>query len=154
MKSFKQFMAVFMTAVFLAGSLPLTLSAADRRENTSMVSAGSSTDTAADADQQAETETDSDRAAGHSAETMPEMKAEEETDSCGWDETADGPDGSIAETVTEDRSTSATITKYRGSKLKKGKTYYVRIVTRRKRNGVFCTVPMPAANTYIGTFRF
>ena len=52
------------------------------------------------------------------------------------------------------RSTSATIRKYRGSKLKKGKTYYVRIVTRRKRNGVFCTVPMPAANTYIGTFRF
>jgi len=52
------------------------------------------------------------------------------------------------------RSTSATISKYRGSKLKKGKTYYVRIVTRRKRNGVFCTVPMPAANTYIGTFRF
>ena len=121
MKSFKQFMAVFMTAVFLAGSLPLTLSAADRRENTSMVSAGSSTDTAADADQQAETETDSDRAAGQPGETVPEMKAEEETD---------------------------------GSKLKKGKTYYVRIVTRRKRNGVFCTVPMPAANTYIGTFRF
>lgn len=51
-------------------------------------------------------------------------------------------------------STSAVITKYRGSKLKKGQTYYVRIVTRRKRNGVFCTVPMPAANTYIGTFRF
>jgi len=49
-------------------------------------------------------------------------------------------------------ATSATITKYRGSKLKKNTTYYVRIVTRRKRNGVFCTVPMPAKNTYIGSF--
>jgi hypothetical protein len=58
MKSIKQFMAVFMTAVFLAGSLPVTLSAADRRENASMVSAGSSTDTAADTDQQAETQTE------------------------------------------------------------------------------------------------
>ena len=57
MKSIKQFMAVFMTAVFLAASFPVTLSAADRRENASMVSAGSSTDTAADTDQQAETET-------------------------------------------------------------------------------------------------
>ena len=49
-------------------------------------------------------------------------------------------------------ATSATITKYRGSKLKKGTRYYVRIVTRRKRNGVFCTVPMPAENTSIGSF--
>ena len=49
-------------------------------------------------------------------------------------------------------ATSAVITKYRGSKLKKNTKYYVRIVTRRKRNGVFCTVPMPAANTYIGSF--
>ena len=58
MKSIKQFMAVFMTAVFLAGSLPMSLSAADRSENASMVSVGSSTDTAADTDQQAETETE------------------------------------------------------------------------------------------------
>ncbi len=49
-------------------------------------------------------------------------------------------------------STKAVITKYRGSKLKKNTRYYVRIVTRRKRNGVFCTVPMPAANTNIGSF--
>ncbi len=49
-------------------------------------------------------------------------------------------------------ATKATITKYRGSKLKKNTRYYVRIVTRRKRNGVFCTVPMPAKNTYIGSF--
>lgn len=49
-------------------------------------------------------------------------------------------------------ATSATITKCGGSKLKKNTKYYVRIVTRRKRNGVFCTVPMPASNTYIGTF--
>ena len=52
------------------------------------------------------------------------------------------------------KSTGAVISRYRGSKLKKGTTYYVRIVTRRKRNGVFCTVPMPAKNTYVGTFRF
>jgi len=49
-------------------------------------------------------------------------------------------------------SLNATITKYRGSKLKKNTRYYVRIVTRRKRNGVFCTVPMPANNTNIGSF--
>ena len=57
-------------------------------------------------------------------------------------------------TDTSAKSTGAVISSYRGSKLKKGKTYYVRIVTRRKRNGVFCTVPMPAKNTYVGTFRF
>ena len=55
-------------------------------------------------------------------------------------------------TSTKATATSAAITKYRGSKLKKNVRYYVRIVTRRQRNGVFCTVPMPAANTYIGTF--
>ena len=49
-------------------------------------------------------------------------------------------------------STKATVVKYRGSKLKKNQNYYVRIVTRRKRNGVFCTVPMPANNTNIGSF--
>ena len=49
-------------------------------------------------------------------------------------------------------ATSAAITKYRGSKLKKNTRCYVRIVTRRKRNGVFCTVPMPASNTNIGSF--
>jgi len=27
-------------------------------------------------------------------------------------------------------------------------------VTRRKRNGVFCTVPMPSSGYYLGTFRF
>ena len=49
-------------------------------------------------------------------------------------------------------ATSANIVKYKSSKLKKNTRYYVRIVTRRKRNGVFCTVPMPASNTYIGSF--
>ena len=48
-------------------------------------------------------------------------------------------------------ATSAAITKC-GGKLKKNTRYYVRIVTRRKRNGVFCTVPMPSANTYTGSF--
>ncbi len=55
-------------------------------------------------------------------------------------------------TSTTANSTSAVINKYRGSKLKKNVRYYVRIVTRRQRNGVFCTVPMPAVNTYIGSF--
>lgn len=51
-------------------------------------------------------------------------------------------------------ATSAVVSKYRGSKLQKHQNYYVRIVTRRKRNGVFCTVPMPASNTNIGYFVF
>ena len=55
-------------------------------------------------------------------------------------------------TSTKADATSAVITEYRGSRLKKNTRYYVRIVTRRKRNGVFCTVPMPANNTYIGSF--
>ena len=55
-------------------------------------------------------------------------------------------------TSTKAASTSAAITKYRGAKLKKGTRYYVRIVTRRQRNGVFCTVPLPAKNTSIGSF--
>lgn len=48
--------------------------------------------------------------------------------------------------------TNAYITQYRGAKLKKHTRYYVRIVTRRKRNGVFCTVPMPTKSTNIGSF--
>ena len=49
-------------------------------------------------------------------------------------------------------ATSASIDKCGGAKLKRNTRYYVRIVTRRKRNGVFCTVPMPANNTYVGSF--
>ena len=49
-------------------------------------------------------------------------------------------------------ATSASIVKCGGTKLKKNTRYYIRIVTRRKRNGVFCTVPMPASNTNIGSF--
>ncbi len=49
-------------------------------------------------------------------------------------------------------STSAVISKCGGAKLKKNTRYYVRLVTRRKRHGVFCTVPMPAKNTYVGSF--
>ena len=48
-------------------------------------------------------------------------------------------------------ATSAVIDKCNG-KLKKNTRYYIRIVTRRKRNGVFCTVPVPAKNTYVGSF--
>ena len=54
-------------------------------------------------------------------------------------------------TAIDASSTSAVITKCNG-KLKKNTRYYVRIVTRRKQNGVFCTVPMPAKNTYVGSF--
>ena len=50
-------------------------------------------------------------------------------------------------------ATSAVISEYKYStKLEKNTRYYVRIVTRRQRNGVFCTVPMPANNTYIDSF--
>lgn len=38
---------------------------------------------------------------------------------------------------------SATVKYYRGSKLKTYTNYYVRIVSRRIRKGVFCTVPAP-----------
>ncbi len=55
-------------------------------------------------------------------------------------------------TATNATSTSAVLTKYRGQKLKKWTKYYVRIVTRRRRNGVFCTVPLPANSTNIGSF--
>ena len=55
-------------------------------------------------------------------------------------------------TATKADATGAVITQYRGAKLKKNTRYYVRIVTRRKRNGVFCTVPMPSASSNIGSF--
>lgn len=47
-------------------------------------------------------------------------------------------------TDTKATATSATVKKYRGKNLQKYETYYVRIVTRRKRNGVFCSVPVPS----------
>ena len=56
-------------------------------------------------------------------------------------------------TPTQATTRSAVIKKYRGSNLKKYTNYYFRIVTRRRRNGVFCTVPMPAADYYTGSFR-
>lgn len=56
-------------------------------------------------------------------------------------------------TATKATARSAVIKKYRGSKLKKYTNYYFRIITRRRRNGVFCTVPMPAADYYTGSFR-
>lgn len=48
---------------------------------------------------------------------------------------------------------TALVKKYRGSKLKLYQNYYVRIVTRRKRNGVFCTVPVPGKTYCTGYFR-
>ncbi len=46
-------------------------------------------------------------------------------------------------TPTKANATSATIKKFKGANLKRYTNYYVRIVTRRKRNGVFCGVPVP-----------
>ena len=51
-------------------------------------------------------------------------------------------------TNTKASATAATIKKYRGSSFKKYQNYYVRIITRRKRNGVFCTVPTPYSSYY------
>lgn len=50
-------------------------------------------------------------------------------------------------------STTATLKSFRGSKLKTYTNYYVRIVTRRKMNGVFCTVPAPGSGYYSLRFR-
>ena len=66
MKKMKQFIAVFMTAVFLAGTYPLTLSAADTRGDASMISVQSNAETAEDTGKQAKTETIED--AGKQAE--------------------------------------------------------------------------------------
>ena len=55
-------------------------------------------------------------------------------------------------TNTKATATSAAIKKYRGSKLKPYTNYYVRVVTRRKRNGVFCTVPVPRADYWQARF--
>jgi hypothetical protein len=45
-------------------------------------------------------------------------------------------------------ATSGIVKKYRGSSLKKYQNYYVRVITRRKRFGVFCTVPEPYKSYY------
>lgn len=55
-------------------------------------------------------------------------------------------------TAVKANALSTVITKYQGKELKKNTRYYVRIVTRRKFKGVFCSVPMPAKNTYVGSF--
>lgn len=57
-------------------------------------------------------------------------------------------------TSTSATSRTAVVKKYRGANLKKYTNYYFRIVTRRRHNGVFCTVPVPSASYYTGTFRF
>lgn len=49
-------------------------------------------------------------------------------------------------------ATSGIVKKYRGSSLKKYQNYYARVITRRKRNGVFCTVPEPSSGYYSYTF--
>lgn len=47
-------------------------------------------------------------------------------------------------TAAKATANTATVKKYKGKNLKKYTNYYVRIVTRRKRNGVFCSVPVPS----------
>lgn len=49
-------------------------------------------------------------------------------------------------------ATNATIKSFRGSKLKRYTNYYLRIISRRKRNGVFCTVPMPWSDFHQAKF--
>lgn len=51
-------------------------------------------------------------------------------------------------------ATTATVKKYRGSRLQKYKTYYVRVITRRKRNGVYYTVPGPKTTTPYYQYKF
>lgn len=51
-------------------------------------------------------------------------------------------------TATKATATSALIKKFGGQKIKLYQNYYVRVVTRRKRNGVFCTVPAPYNSYY------
>jgi hypothetical protein len=51
-------------------------------------------------------------------------------------------------------ATSAVISKYSGSRLKLYTRYYYKIITRRRRNGVFCTVPMPSSSYWSGWFSF
>lgn len=57
-------------------------------------------------------------------------------------------------TSTYATSTSGTVKKYRGSKFKKYQNYYVRVITRRRRNGVFCTVPEPVTTPPYYQYRF
>lgn len=57
-------------------------------------------------------------------------------------------------TNTRATATSATVRKYRGSNLKMYTNYYIRVITRRKRNGVFCTVPEPYSSYYQGRFYY
>ena len=56
-------------------------------------------------------------------------------------------------TATKATATSGTIKSFRGSKLKKYQYYYVRVITRRKRFGVFCTVPEPYESYWQYRFR-
>lgn len=70
MKKIKQFIAVFMTAVFLAGTCPLTLSAADTRGDASVISVQSNTETGEDAGKQAEPETYGEKPAMQAAQAV------------------------------------------------------------------------------------
>ena len=55
-------------------------------------------------------------------------------------------------TSTNASATSASFTGFKGVRFKRHHNYYVRVITRRKRNGVFCTVPEPYNSFY--QFRF
>ncbi|SDL79787.1 hypothetical protein SAMN04487833_13211 [Sarcina sp. DSM 11001] len=57
-------------------------------------------------------------------------------------------------TAAKATANSAVISKYSGGRLKLYTRYYFKIVTRRRRNGVFCTVPMPSNSYYSGWFNF
>ena len=51
-------------------------------------------------------------------------------------------------TETKASAAGAVISSFRGDRIRKYKNYYVRVITRRRRNGVFCTVPSPVGNYY------
>ena len=51
-------------------------------------------------------------------------------------------------TSTSAAATSASFTGFKGVRFKRYQNYYVRVITRRKRNGVFCTVPEPYKTFY------
>lgn len=57
-------------------------------------------------------------------------------------------------TAAKATATTAVVKKYRGANLKTYTNYYFRLVTRRRRNGVFCTVPMPSSSYSTGRFYF
>lgn len=58
----------------------------------------------------------------------------------------------VKTTAAKQSATSATIKKINGSYFKEGKTYYYRVVARRKVGGKYQTSPLPSKDYYHGSF--